>query len=232
MRSIPVLCAFAAALTATAAAQLYPKFVPAVPGTVAQNVAVYLSGEGMSSRWQAITSKKLAGTAGGTEPVYQWWLSVYSPPQESGSAKLAFRTPGDSDVLATVEKAHGASYYFPHQDISIVGGAELERPQVQDLVTDSHQVGADCGGATVAIIGADQKMHVTVRARVDNPCDLDATIVRDGAMQAVRLTGPYYTKNTPLCCPAKSKVTAILRYRRGKWIMTPAYFPLRVMHQP
>ena len=231
MKRIFAAAIAAAALTATAVAQIYPKFVPPVPGTVHQNVTVFLSGQGMSSHWQATTSKTFAGRMNGKTPVYQWWLSVYSPPN-GDTAKLALRSPGTAELLPKVEKAHGADAYYPTEDLTIIAGAQLERPQVDDLVTLSHVVGADCGMATVAIIGADAHLHTGIRARIDNYCDLSASIVNDGDTQAVKITGPYYTKNTPLCCPAKSKVTAILRYRGGKWIMTPAYFPLRVMHQP
>ncbi len=185
----------------------------------------------MSSRWQAITSKKLAGRAMGRTPVYQWWLSVYSPP-DGDRAQLALRSPGTSDLLAPVTKAHGAQMYFPLEEIRIVGGAELEHPEVQDLVTVSHVAGADCGTATVGIIGADEQMHVHLRARVDNYCELNARIVPDGPLQAVRLTGPYYTKNSPVCCPAKPRVTALLRYRAGKWTITPAYFSLQRSRRP
>ena len=223
--------AIAAAFSATAVAQVYPRFAPPVPGAVRQNATVFLSGQGMSSHWQAITSRKIAGRMNGKTPVYQWWLSVYSPPN-GDTAKLALRSPGSADLLPKVEKAHGADAYFPSEDITIVGGAQLEHPQVDDLVTVSHVIGADCGMATVAIIGADERFHTAIRARVDNYCDLKAAIVNDGDTQALKITGPYYTKNTPLCCPAKPKVTATLRFRGGKWVMTPACFPLRVMRQP
>lgn len=212
-RYLALAAVFALALGAS-------RFVPPPMGTVVQNVTAYLSGEGMSSRWHVVTSKVLRG---GTTNAYQWYISVYAPGPGDDS-KLAFRTPGTNSLLTTLEKANGANMYFPQQAATIVGGAELEQAGVQDVVVATHEAGADCGMATVAILGANRGGAVSVRAKLQNYCDLSAKIVSDGAMQAVQLTGPYYKATSPVCCPAKPKATAMLRYRNGRWVETPMLF--------
>ena len=208
-----------------------PHLLPAPPGIPVQQQTVYLSGDGMSSRWTAVVSKKLAGRMMGKTPVYQWYLSIYSPPA-GDVARLAFQSPGGSPLLATVQKARGAAMYFPFQDLKLIGAAQLERPDGDDLVVAFHESGADCGAASVAVLGADAQMHVHVRKQVTNYCSLDAAIVRDGALSAVRLTGPYYTARSPVCCPAKAKAGAVLRYRAGAWRVTPGIFPPGGSHLP
>lgn len=200
-----------AALALTAAV-----FNPAPPGTVAQNVTAYLSGEAMHSAWRVVTSRT----------AHQWYVSFYAP--AATGTQLAYRLPdGKSEVLATVQKAPNADLYFPHQDVRIAGAAEVERTGVQDAVVQIHQIGADCGSAGVAVFGADAQMHVRLRAYVQNPCDLQAQIVKNGALSAVRLTGPYYAKNAALCCPTKAHVTALLSFTNAKWTVRPAYFALQ-----
>ncbi|HET7813260.1 MAG TPA: hypothetical protein VFL13_02675 [Candidatus Baltobacteraceae bacterium] len=201
----------------------YPVLAPAPPGRVQQNITAYLTGEGMSSRWQVVTSKKLAGKMMGKTPVYQWTLSIYAPP-DGDRARLAFRSPGLSDLVPAVQRAANAQMYFPLEDVKIAGTAQLERAAVDDVVVVTHAAGADCGTATVSIIGADPNGNVSVRHQLQNYCDLKAQIVHEGRRDAVRLTGAYYAHNSPVCCPAKPRVTAMLRYRNGQWIVTPRYF--------
>lgn len=201
----------------------FPVLAPPPPGHVVQNVTAYLSGDGMSSRWQVVTSKTLAGKAMGKTPVYQWTLSIYSPP-DGPKARLAFRSPGLSDLIPTVQRAPNAQMYFPVEDVKIAGTGQLERPAVDDVVIVTHAVGADCGTATVSILGTDPNGDVMVRRQVSNYCDLKAQVVRDGKLDAVRLSGAYYAHNSPVCCPAKAHVSAMLRYRNGQWTVTPAYF--------
>ena len=217
------LSASAIVLLLAASPASLPHFDPAPPGGVVQRQTVYLSGEGMSSRWTAVLSKRFVGRAN-EEPVYQWYLSIYAPPQGS-NAKLALQTPGTSALLSKVTKAPDAQMYFPLQSAQIAGAAELEHSGVQDLVFASHESGADCGTATVTVFGADRNGHVQTRAQFTNYCSLEARIVRDGALQAVQLRGPYYKANSPVCCPAKPSAAAMLRYRSGRWILTPAIFP-------
>lgn len=200
-----------------------PILSPAPPGRVAQNVGAYLSGDGMSSRWRVVTSKTLAGKMMGKTPVYQWTLSIYSPP-DGNRAQLAFRSPGLSDLIPTVQRASNAQMYFPVEAVKIAGTGALERPGVDDIVVVTHAAGADCGIATVSILGAGPNGDVAVRHQISNYCDLEAQIVHEGKLDALRLTGAYYAHNSPVCCPAKPRVTAMLRYRNGQWTVAPRYF--------
>lgn len=213
-----------------AAPAALPRLQPSPPGDVVQRQTVYLSGEGMSSRWTAVLSKRLAGRTS-TQAMYQWYLSIYAPP-EGEVAKLAMRAPGTSSLLSKVTRTPDGQMYFPFQSAAITGAAELERAGVQDLVFTSHESGADCGGATVTILGAGRNGRVETRAQFTNYCSLEARIVRDGSLQAVQLRGPYYKANSPVCCPAKPSASAILRYRGGRWVLTPAIFPRAPAHRP
>ncbi len=204
---------------------------PAPPGQMMQIQTAYLSGEGMSSRWQVIASKKLVGHIPGGQAMYQWFLSVYAPPQGQ-VAHLAYQTPGASALLSRVRKAPNGTMIFPFQDLKIVGTAQLERPAVDDVVIAFHESGADCGAATIAILGADRHMNVAIRKQITNYCDLSAVVVKQGDLAALRLTGPYYTATSAVCCPAKKKATAVLRGRNGNWVLTPALFPAGASRLP
>jgi len=178
----------------------------------------------MSSRWHVVASRKLAGKNMGKTPVYQWYLSIYAPAANDAS-KLVYRSPGQGrPLLATIAKANGAQLYFPSQQLTIVGAAELERPSVQDVVVLSRQAGADCGSATLTIFGAGASGGVQPRVQIVNPCDLNAAIVREGNLEAVRVWGPYYKPGAPLCCPTKPNASGTIRFKNGTWIVTPAVF--------
>jgi len=200
---------------------------PGPPGSIQQSVTAYLSGEGMSSRWHVVTSRAVVGKQNGKDPAYQWYVSVYAP--SATGAKLAFQSPGMSgqDLLTKVEKANGAPLYFPVQVATIVGSGEFEKSGVQDAVIATHEMAADCGNAGVTVLGYDMATHKIVpRVIVNNGCDLKATIVKSGALQAIRLSGPYYNKTAAMCCPTKPNATALLSYRNGKWSVSPKYFQI------
>jgi hypothetical protein len=220
------IIALALIIFACAGASMLRQFDGRPQGSTVQNVTAYLTGEGMNSAWHVIASRKLLGTQMGATPVYQWYVSFYAP--TPAGPKLAYRLPDrDPALLAKVAKAPGADMYFPHADVRIIGAAELEQAGVQDAVVQIHQIGADCGSADVVIFGADTKMHVAPKVHVQNPCDLQASIVKDGALAAVRLTGPYYAPGAALCCPTKPRVTALLTFAKGKWLLRPRYFAVQ-----
>jgi hypothetical protein len=201
------------------------------PGAVVQDVVVYLTGEGMSSQWHVVSSRVPVGKQNGKEIAYQWYLSIYAP--VGNGWNLKYRTPGGgTTLLSKVTKARGAQLYFPMQSVRIVGGAELEQPTVQDAVVQIHESAADCGSSTVAVLGVTGRSFVVgPRVRVTNGCDLQASIVKYGQMQAVQLTGPYYGPKAAMCCPTKPKATAKLTYSgsiRG-WSVTPNYYTI---HNP
>ncbi len=201
---------------------------PAPPGAVVQDKVVYLSGEGMSSRWHVVASRVQVGKQNGKDAAYQWYLSIYRPAADS--FRLAYRSPGAGDhpgLLATVVKASGADLYFPLQTLSLAGSGELEQPGIQDAVVTVHESAADCGSSTVVVFGFDAPAsQVVQKVRVTNPCDLRANVIPGSAPQAVRLTGPYYNRNAPLCCPTKPRAVATLALRNGRWVVSPTYFTI------
>jgi hypothetical protein len=202
-----------------------PHYITPPPGIVVQDVTAYLSGEGMNSAWHAVSSRVLVGHQMGKEPAYQWFLSIYAP--SANGLKLVYQLPSaEHHILSRVEQAHGAEMYFPVQQLRIAGAGELEQSGVQDLVIQTHEFAADCGESTVAVLGTDQKEAVVTRAQVTNGCDLSASIVKNGSLQAVQLTGPYYGPKAPLCCPTEAHATAMLSFANGRWSVTPKYFTL------
>lgn len=196
------------------------------PGQVVQDVTAYLSGEGMNSAWHVVASRTVAGKDMGKTPVYQWYLSFYAP--APNGLKLVYQLPNASTFLVPkVTKAHGAEMYYPMSQLEIVGTGEFEQSGVQDVVVQSSAAAADCGLATVAVFGSKNTngaLTVEPRVAITNACALQATIVKNGALRAVQLNGPYYSAKAALCCPTKPKATAKLAYAGGKWSVSPQYF--------
>ena len=189
----------------------------ASPGAVVQNVPLALDGPA-NGTWH-VTASRIAKFTSADRTDYQWYLSVYAP-----NGALAYRSPGDATkLIAVLQKANGAPYYFPHQTLSIAGTGSLMGSSAQQVVATIHELGADCGMATVAVLAAAGMGKAAPVARVTNFCDLQPKIVGD----AVQLTGPYYAANAALCCPTKNHATAMLRYRNGRWMESPSHFPLR-----
>jgi hypothetical protein len=210
-----VLCA-----AATVFAQMPPySFVPAPPGSVAQNESVAFNGNNANDRWQAVVSKKFLGSGNG-HSFYQSYLSIYA--LRRGAYRLRYESPGNGGPLSRVEQAHGAKMWFPVQEVKIVGAAPLTRKGVQQLIVQSHEMAADCGMATVTIFATKPGGTTGPVATITNPCDLAAKLGADGT--SLELTGPYYGPNAPLCCPTKPNATAVLRYLDGKWTESPKYF--------
>ena len=178
------------------------RFDVAPPGQIVQDTVAYLSGENTNSAWHVVTSREQ----------HQWYLSFYAP--AGNGVKLVYRLPnGTHELLSRVTKA-----------VNIVGAAEFRHRGVQDVVVWDRQAGADCGTADVTVFGADAGGRVSQRVHVENSCALHANIVKRGALYAVELTGPYYGRNAPLCCPTKRAARALLSYTGGTWSVTPNYF--------
>ena len=177
----------------------------------------------MNSAWRVVTSRTIVGRRLGKEPAYQWYISFYAPAERG--YRLAYRLPNSSGVLLSrVRKAHGARLYFPYQSVRIIGTGEFEHPGVQDVVIASKEFAADCGMADVTVFGSDASMRVQQRVHPSNACELQAAIVKNGATNAVQLSGPYYAGNAALCCPTKPRAKAILSYAKGDWSVEPDYF--------
>lgn len=200
-------------------------FAPSPPGTVAQSQLVYLSGEAMHSQWRAIASKKLVGQGNGTD-FYQWYLSFYV--LDGTTYRLKYQSPSNGGPLERVTQASGgAKMWYPIQSLQIAGIGEFVQAGVQQLVVQSHEAGADCGGAMVTVFSANASGAVVPAVSVRNGCELKATIAHaktPGARDAIVLSGPYYNATAPMCCPTKSKAAAVLSYRNGKWTETPTYY--------
>jgi hypothetical protein len=224
-RSLSAVALLAAALlfSASAAEPPHYTFSPAPSGAIVQSVLFYPAGEGMQSQWRAVASRAyLAGSA------YQWYLSIYSIDYDTATYKLMYQSPRNGQPLSKVART-GGGLWLPLQDFHIVGVGEFVQPAVQDLVVQDHEAGGDCGGATVTILAYDStKQSIRPIASVGNGCELSATIEHPSSGDLIRLAGPYYAANAPLCCPTKEHASAYLLMRNGKWIESPSYFALTV----
>ncbi|MHB8432918.1 MAG: hypothetical protein ACYC8W_07945 [Candidatus Tyrphobacter sp.] len=224
-RNLSVAGALAVALLLPAAAAEPPHytFSPRPPGQIVQSALFYPAGEGMQSQWRAVASRvHLGGSA------YQWYLSVYAINFDTATYKLQYRSPGNGPLLSRVTRAQGG-LWLPLQSLHIVGAGELVRAGVQNLVVQSHESSADCGGASVTVFTYDwTAQHFRPVAVVTNGCALAASLVHGSTGDAIRLIGPYYSATAPLCCPTKERAVAYLRYAHGKWTESPSYFALKV----
>lgn len=219
VRAGAAIGALSFAVVAVAAQSSNLTWMPPVPGTIVQQSPVAFNGEHAASQWRAIVSKQLVGSGNG-ERFYQWYLSIYVPRQ--GAYRLRYQSPKGGGPLSHVEQANGSKMWFPIADIRIVGTAQLMRPGTQQLVVQSHEMAADCGSAAVTIFSSKPGDSAGAAVTVGNYCDLQAKIAAGGS--SIELTGPYYAANAALCCPTKSRASATLRYRDGKWSESPNYF--------
>lgn len=208
---------------AAASAQVTPKagLMPPPPGNVVQSQNVAFNGESAANQWPAIVSKERVGSGSGRD-FYQWYLSIYA--LQRGAYRLRYQSPRNGGPLARVTQANGAKMWFPVAQARIVGTASLMHPGVRQLVVASHEMSADCGSAAVTIFATKPGGSVGAVAGVNNPCELSAKIGADGT--SVELTGPYYKPDAPLCCPTQARATAVLRYRDGKWTVSPNFFKI------
>jgi len=207
-------------------------FVPAPPGVMVKSQLLYPAGEAMHSQWRGVMTKELVGK-GSEQSFYQYYLSIYQ--LQGNSYRLRYQSPANGGPFGKLSKAHGAELWFPFQNGSIVGAAELKQSGVQELVVASHQTGADCGSAAISIFGYDSRRDKVVpEVSVQNGCDLSARIVpaAGNGLASLLLRGPYYAKNAALCCPTKPNASATLRYQGGRWMQTPNYYEMGVGKLP
>jgi hypothetical protein len=219
------------ALASRAAAEEPPNYTYDVsaPGTIVQNQLLYLAGDAMHSQWRAIVSKKLLGKANGTA-FYQWYLSIYAI--DGTTYKLKYQSPRDGGPLSVVTKPSGADLWLPVQSVKIDAPVQLVAQGKDNLVVESHEMAADCGGAIVSVFAADDAGKVVPAVSARNGCDLTAQPVNSKAGASLTLIGPYYGPNAAMCCPTKPKASATLRYANGKWVETPDYYELFVGKLP
>lgn len=215
---------FALVSLASAAEPRQFMYSPEPPGTIVQSQVVYLAGQAMSSQWRGVVSKKLVGTSAGMS-FYQWYVSIYQI--DGDTYHLRYQSPENRGPFDKVAKTNDATMWFPAQSGSIVGAAQLMEPGVEQLVVATHQVGADCGSADLTVFGYDAKTDKVVpEVTLENGCELSAKIVRgkNGAHDALLLSGPYYDEHAAMCCPTKPKASATLTFSDGKWVETPDYY--------
>jgi hypothetical protein len=229
MRRFCVLLVLAFMVTPTIVKGAEPSaftYSPQPPGSILESRIVYLAGEGMHSQWRAVLSRKAVGTGDDGKRFYQYYLSLYQI--EGSTYRLRFQSPRDGGPFTAVTKANGANLWFPVQSARLVGTGEFIAPAVQQLVVQSHEMAADCGLSTVTVFAYDAALKKIVpSAVVTNYCDLQATVENSNSKETLRLAGPYYGHDAPLCCPTKPKAVATLRYLGGRWVQTPQYFPLK-----
>ena len=217
-----------AAANIVAAEPPHPVFVPAPRGVVMKSQLFYPAGEGMQSQWRGVLSREFVGK-GSSQPFYQYYLSMYQ--LDGNTYRLRYRSPDNGGPFSQLAKAHGSELWFPFQNGTIVGAAELMQPGVQQLVVASHQTGADCGSATVSVFGFDSRANKVIpEVSVRNGCELSARIIPSAGNNpaSLLLTGPYYNKDAALCCPTKPRASAMLRYQGGRWIQTPRYYEVSI----
>ena len=196
-------------------------FAPVPPGDVVQRQGADLDGHATNS-WRTVITKKAVGSAD-KETFYQWYVSIYQ--LQGGTYRLRYQSPGNGGPLDAVEKAKGASLWFPRQEASIVGSASLMGENDEQLVVESHQSGADCGSADLTVFRFDGNSGKIVPAvTIQNGCELKAKIVKSNGASHLELSGPYYNASAPMCCPTKPKATATLKFANGKWTETPNYY--------
>ncbi|MGH7737243.1 MAG: hypothetical protein ACREMP_05180 [Candidatus Tyrphobacter sp.] len=220
---IAIVAALAAtALYASAAEPPHYTFSPKPPGKIVQSLLFYPAGEGMQSQWRAVSSRVYLGGS-----AYQWHLSIYAIDFDAATYRLKYQSPRDGGPLSRVTRVGGGPW-LPLETLDLVGVAELEHPGVQNLVVQTHEASADCGGASVIVYAYDW-VHRRIRsvATVTNGCALRASIVHGARGYEIVLAGPYYAPNAPLCCPTRVRARAILRYSGSRWIEIPALFTLQ-----
>lgn len=226
MKKMLVALAFVLAFVRPALAAAVYDHAP--PGDVVQTVNFNFATSKASGLYVAVLSRQLLGNGPDGRSEYQPYLTVYRQSPTTGSLTRVYQSPGSADALHVIPKreaiAHAAGIWMPHVEANIVGAGSLMEAGAQQLVVRAYEAGADCGMVAVHVLRLDGAQQIVEAARVENFCNLDAAI----SAQKLRLTGPYYAKDAPLCCPTKSDAQAVLSYSTGgaSWQLQPAYFKL------
>jgi hypothetical protein len=222
-----VVAALVCAVAASAQTSSTGPMVPRPPGTVVQSSFAYLNGVAPNAQWRAVASRQPLGTSNGRK-FFQWYLTFFGSRQHA--YRLRYQSPTNGGPLARVVKGSGTDMWFPVQELRIVGVASLMGEGLQQFVVQSHEMGADCGSATVVVYAGGPGASVIPAVSVANPCELTATIA--SGKDSILLRGPYYGPNAPMCCPTKSNASAVLSCRSGHWTESPNYYKLYVGHLP
>ena len=192
-------------------------------GRVVATRSVDFAGPGHAPWVVRVTTEALGRDASRT--FEQWRIEVERPKALGGG--IAYQTPGADALLDRVEKAHGANLWFPNQEAQLLGVGRFLPGARRQLLVRVYQSGADCGSATIALLGLRGKGSSIGRlVSVENACSLDVKIARNARGDELILSGPYYAANAALCCPTKPHAEARLLYRGGHWIERPELFKL------
>ncbi len=174
--------------------------------------------------WPVSVTTELLGRDG-SRSFEQWRIEVARPKALGGG--IAYRSPGTDALLDRVEKAHGANLWFPNQEAQLLGVGRFLPGQRRQLLVRVYQSAADCGSATVALLGlSGKRWNVGRLVSIENACSLDVRIVQRTGGDELLLSGPYYAANAALCCPTKAHAAARLSYRDGRWLERPQLFRL------
>lgn len=175
------------------------------------------------TKYQAVVTRTVLQAATATSPlITQPSLVVYKI-AAGGRQKIWTAPPSVIPLVKRISKYPLG--WFPLQiEIGPMTAAALVPDAGQQLLVRVHQAGADCGAASVHVIGftGDALREL---AHVDNYCTLSFAV----AGSSVVFTGPGYKPTDALCCPSTPKAQATLRYASGAWKLTPMRFKLAVV---
>ncbi len=203
---------YAAALSATLA-------LGALPAAAATTVDLT---DATGTKYQAeVTHRVLQAKTATTPEIDQPAVTIYKV-TSSGRSKLWTAPP---TVVPTVQRVSKSPMGWLPLELTVtsLGAARLIPGAADQLVFAVHEASADCGSASVAVIGLGGGRPADV-ATVQNPCSLAVTVT---ATRLV-LSGPGYKRSDPLCCPSTPKAQASLAYSDDAWRLSPHVFTLTV----
>lgn len=187
----------------------------------AEHSTVVLVGPGGVKYQAVLTQRTLQAKTSTTPQITQSTVAIYRV--TLGGREKIWISPS-----SVVPKVHRVSDYPMGWQplvllVSSLTAASLVPGQGQQLVFSVHQSSADCGSASVHVIGLGEGSAHEL-ASVQNFCDLTFTVSKDH----LALKGPAYKSSDPLCCPSMPKAQATLSYSSGQWKLTPSYYKLAV----
>jgi hypothetical protein len=191
----------------------------ALPATATTTVSLT---DATGTKYQAeVTHRVLQAKTATTPEIDQPAVTIYKV-TSSGRSKVWTAPPA---VVPTVQRVSKSPMgWLPLElTVSSLGAARLIPSAGDQLVFAVHEASADCGSASVAVIGLGGG-HPAAVASVQNPCSLAVAVTATRLI----LSGPGYKRSDPLCCPSTPKAQASLAYSDGAWRLTPHVFTLSV----
>lgn len=196
-----------------------------VQPALAEHSTVTLIGPGGGKYQAVLTQRTLQAKTSTTPEITQSTVAIYRV--TLGGREKVWVAP--SSVVPKVRRV--SDYPMGWQPlvllVSALTAASLVPGQGQQLVFSVHQSSADCGSASVHVIGLGVGTAHEL-ASVQNFCDLTFTVSKDHLI----LKGPAYKSSDPLCCPSMPKAQATLSYSSVQWKLTPNYYKLTVPPKP